>query len=353
MKKRNMQIEGLRGLSILIIVIYHCVCRYRELFMNSSIVWMKDWGSFGVGIFLMISCWFMCAGPNFRFTDFLKKRLVKLYPMYAVSVILIFIITAILILPGRSSGVKDLLLNLFFVNGFIGTPYVDGAHWYMTTLISLTVIMGLLALIKQQDKPFAFIIWGILIEGLYIFRLDIFGHALGGGYVGYCLVAVSLKKLLASKSEAAPAVKGDASATPAPAAKGGASATPAPAVKGGAKPVIYNLLWIAAALEGILLIYLIVGKIPALEMVLIIPLFLLCAFEKLTFMANKAFCFIGLISYPLYLTHQNISYEIEYYLTRAIGSYSVLYSLIAVIFSVGLAFGLYFAESKIKGRKDK
>lgn len=37
----------------------------------------------------------------------------------------------------------DWILNIFFINGFIGTRYVDGAHWYLTILISFIVIISI------------------------------------------------------------------------------------------------------------------------------------------------------------------------------------------------------------------
>lgn len=55
MKTRNMQIEGLRGVAILMILIFHAFYRYQQIYSGNGIEynWLKDWGSFGVCIFFI------------------------------------------------------------------------------------------------------------------------------------------------------------------------------------------------------------------------------------------------------------------------------------------------------------
>lgn len=47
MKTRNIQIEGLRGFSILIIVVFHVFCRFGQVYLDLNIPWMAWWGDFG------------------------------------------------------------------------------------------------------------------------------------------------------------------------------------------------------------------------------------------------------------------------------------------------------------------
>ena len=37
MKSRNQQVDGLRGITVLMIVFYHLICRYSELYLDKSI----------------------------------------------------------------------------------------------------------------------------------------------------------------------------------------------------------------------------------------------------------------------------------------------------------------------------
>lgn len=54
MKSRNQQVDGLRGITVLMIVFYHLICRYSELYLDKSIYFLNQWGKFGVSIFLLI-----------------------------------------------------------------------------------------------------------------------------------------------------------------------------------------------------------------------------------------------------------------------------------------------------------
>lgn len=55
---RNIQIEGLRGLSALMIVLYHVFPRYASLFLGQPQGWTKHIGSMGSSLFLLISAYF-------------------------------------------------------------------------------------------------------------------------------------------------------------------------------------------------------------------------------------------------------------------------------------------------------
>ena len=70
-----------------------------------------------------------------------------------------YIIVRLFPLPGRTCELKDLLLNEIFLNGFIGTPYVDGAHWYITVLLSAIVIIGILKKMRIENKAYIYLFW--------------------------------------------------------------------------------------------------------------------------------------------------------------------------------------------------
>lgn len=60
--------------------------------------------------------------------------------------------------------------------------------------------------------------------------------------------------------------------------------------------------------------------------------------EKFKFLNNKVLVYIGEISYPLYLVHQNISMSIEYILYNYFHqSYYIWFAFIAIIVSVIIA----------------
>ena len=142
--KKNMQIEGLRGLACLMIVLFHIFYQYNVFCLGQDGPWLlKHWGEFGVGVFIFISGYYLIdfEKEQFSFLNFLKKRLLRLYPIYAVAVILIFVIRSFTHVSGFTAVTwKDLLLNLTLLNGYVDKPYIEPAHWYMTTLLRTIIL---------------------------------------------------------------------------------------------------------------------------------------------------------------------------------------------------------------------
>ena len=46
-KEKNRQIEGLRGIACLIVVVYHMFDRFQQVYLNSEIGFMNHLGTFG------------------------------------------------------------------------------------------------------------------------------------------------------------------------------------------------------------------------------------------------------------------------------------------------------------------
>lgn len=72
MKSRNQQVDGLRGITVLMIVFYHLICRYSELYLDKSIYFLNQWGKFGVSIFLLISSYYSVSSRGNKYS-ILKK----------------------------------------------------------------------------------------------------------------------------------------------------------------------------------------------------------------------------------------------------------------------------------------
>lgn len=308
---RNNQIEGLRGLAIIIIVSYHVFCRYSQIYLSKDIIWMRFWGTFGVGIFFMISCYYMINlsfQDDFSFVEYLKRKLIRLWPCYLISITVTFILVTIFYLPGRMTTWKDFALNILWINGFIGTPYVDGAHWYLTTLISFTFILGLIRKLKIQNKVISYFAWMMLGEIVVYLNMDIIGMMVGKYYIGYACISIALKQILQKKQNV--------------------------------------MKWYILIIVSLLNIGLHIGIVALCELFIIVPVFVLCINKKLIFMSNTVFRGLAIISYPLYLIHQNIAFIIEYKLTNAIGSYSILFGIMAMAIVVVLAIVIYVTVEK-------
>lgn len=292
--KKNMQIEGLRGLACLMIVFFHIFYQYKIFCLGQNGPWLlKHWGEFGVGIFIFISGYYLMdfEKDEFSFFSFLKKRLLRLYPIYAVSVILIFIIRSLTYVPGFMEVTwKDLLLNLTFLNGYIGTPYIEPAHWYMTTLLRSIILAGALQKYKLHKRTEVMAGMLCLIVALKTIQritenawvLSICKLVLeftGGAYTGVFVLAFMMRKLTGCGS--------------------------LERLRFEHKKELFVI--------ALTIIYLI--GLPGLVYTGIILcsgfVVLLCLQGKLPFLENKLFLAVSKISFTWYLIHQYVAYWIE------------------------------------------
>ncbi len=144
---KNRQIEGLRAIGVVMIVLFHYIYRFNELYVNTdNLILFSQWGTIGVGLFFILSGYLMFINKNIKnesLFHYYRRKIRRLYIPYLPAIILIFLVTTLIGLPGRTSTVTDLFLNIILLNGFIGTNYVDAAHWYLTYLILFTLLAGL------------------------------------------------------------------------------------------------------------------------------------------------------------------------------------------------------------------
>lgn len=318
---RNMQIEGLRGVSIVLIVLYHVVNRYQQLFLDRSIRFMNSWGTFGVTAFFMISAYF-AINPNSLecgFVSGIRKWLLKiwrLWPTYLICMTLTFIVTSIAYLPKRTVAFGDYLVNIFLINRFFNVPYVDGAHWYLSILITLFLIIAVLRIFNIHNRPWIYTGW--VLGELLIDKADTTGtmYPIGGPFVGSFCIGIALRFLLTRNS----------------------------------REMSDRMGWGIVITFSVISTYLTRGLICALECVVVLPILILCIKEKLPGLSFKPLVFLGNISYSLYLIHQNISYVIQYNISKAMG-YSLVCPLIASIIVILMGIGIHFFFEKPVNRR--
>lgn len=314
-KNRNLQIEGLRGLTILIVMIYHIFYRYFQLYSDAKIDALQYWGSIGVMIFFMISAYYLGseAENNFSLIQYLKKKLLRLWPGYVIAITITYIFTHLFFLPERTVGIKDYLLNLFFVSGYIGTAYVDGSHWYLYVLVPIIIICGISKKLKLNNYCSFYILWiccdYLLIKTEHILISHLFGYT----YLGVVVVGISWFKLRTKCSDKT-----------------------------------YKVKWFLLCSLGTAFTYKFLHFEGLIELLLTIILLLLVLNLKLPFLEFQSFQFLGTISYYIYLVHQNISFSIIYNLEKSIGVNTLFYGVIALAISIIFAWIVWKLDCKIR-----
>ena len=305
--KLNMQLEGLRGLTIIFIVLYHVFCRYLQIYCDKDIVFMNRWGRIGVAIFLVVSGYLMGIKPHKKSSSYLSyivSKIARLWPCYIVSITFIFVITNIFYLPYRTVSLFEYFINVCFVNGYIGMPYVDGAHWYLTVLLSSHLVYGIIRKFDEKCILYVCTGWMIIVGLLHVLKFGIFEMALGGSYVGYICVGIALGKFVRFEKKE-------------------------------------RLKIILFLMESMFFVYALMGIEDFIELLLIILLVGAVIYRKLKILEKKVFTYLGKISYPLYLIHQNIAYLIIYYMSIYFGEYNYWFSIISIGIVLLLAIILY------------
>lgn len=313
--KKNLQIQSIRGISCLLIIIYHLMFRYNQLFANNSILSKTSWNilaGFGVITFFVISGYYLAKPHDGNIKEIsliYLKRFLNLYIPYLCSILIIFFVDKIGY-SGTNPSWLDLLKNIFLLQYFTGN-YVDGAHWYIIILIFFMIVTYIANLIRNVTKK----------EQVYICLLIIYSFL--------SLIAVILTKYNIVQNAIIMKIMKILFYTQFP-----------KIILGFSLFYILNnkyIYFIPLILNYCILIFISVSHSYIVPIVLII--LTLVFLKKMFFLEkSKLLIFIGNCSYSIYLIHQNIAFTIENILTQYINYYWAF--VIAIVFA--LIFGIVF-----------
>lgn len=144
MRTRLTELDALRGIGALCVLVFHYSTRFHELFPQAEHVpFSFPGGNYRVLLFFTISGFaiFFTLDRIRNVADFVVNRFARLYPAYIVAMLLTLSIEylghvyALLVGPGA------ILANLTMLQGFAFIPEVDGAYWTLTVEIAFYVCM--------------------------------------------------------------------------------------------------------------------------------------------------------------------------------------------------------------------
>ena len=140
-------LDALRGLAALAVVLFHYTTRYDQLYGHVGRPWLEfPWGHFGVQLFFGISGFviFMTLERTRSLSDFVVSRASRLYPAYWTAMLLT---TAVVVSAGMDELTRspaEILVNLTMVPDFLGSPSVDGVYWTLAVELAFYVAMAAL-----------------------------------------------------------------------------------------------------------------------------------------------------------------------------------------------------------------
>jgi peptidoglycan/LPS O-acetylase OafA/YrhL len=142
-QSRLLQLDVLRGIAAVLVLLFHYTTRFDQLYGHSPPILSFYLGQRGVDLFFVISGFvvFMTIERTQRGLDFIVSRFSRLYPAYWTAVLITFAAVRLVGLPGREVSIRVALANLSMLSAYLRTPYVDSVYWTLSLELSFYAII--------------------------------------------------------------------------------------------------------------------------------------------------------------------------------------------------------------------
>jgi peptidoglycan/LPS O-acetylase OafA/YrhL len=279
---RSRELDAVRGIAALMVVLFHYTVRYAALWGDPGAPFRATFGYLGVQVFFGVSGFviLMTLERSRSAADFVIARASRLFPAYWLALLATFAVLLAFPLPDRVLSWPQALVNLTMLQAFVNVPHVDGVYWSLEVeLVFYAWMLAVFAAGWMRHARALMALWlGLSIATLLAALLLHRGvPTLASRYLlveysaFFCIGAAAFLDFRARRI---------------------------------ARPTwgLFALAGVAAGLAGGL-----PGLVVAAAIVL---LFALLVRRKAGLLDAAPLVFLGTISYPLYLLHQNIGYVI-------------------------------------------
>lgn len=177
---RFSELDLLRLLAALSVVCFHYTFRGAAADNLSPISFpaiapLSKYGYLGVNLFFMISGFVILMTAQAKSaTDFMISRMIRLYPAYWCCCSITFIAT--LLFGGEIFQVswRDYVINMTMLNGFFYIPNVDGAYWSLLVELKYYMLIFIVLLLGQRQNVRYFLgLWLVLTIAASVTSLTI------------------------------------------------------------------------------------------------------------------------------------------------------------------------------------
>lgn len=320
-KKRIESLDALRGFAAIAFVLRHYTTIFNFKFntpLNFSVEF--KYGYLGVELFFLISGFviFMSIEQIQSIKEFIIKRFVRLYPTYWIP---LFLTSLVILISGVSKlafSKLDFLLNLTVIQDLfipiLHNKHIDGVYWslaaellfygfilclYQFKLLKHIQIIGFLWLLSSIiciPNDYSIFMIGVLLNMKW-------SPLFFGGMMFYTIWKDELERKKWTSHFLI-----------------------------GFSLISYYILTLTKATDPL--------KSSIEECIVVTGFFFtfyLLSFEKITFLSkSKILLFLGKISYPLYLIHQNIGYIILLILVQQFNLINQVIIIVPILISIGL-----------------
>lgn len=183
MNNRIAFLDGLRGIAILLVVLFHAYSRYPDIvpYKDSYKYFpLFEYGFLGVQLFFLLSGFviLMTLERSKNFFSFMYKRWIRLFPAMLIATILIFS-TAFLFYerPGGMPNLYSVLPGLLFIepsllDKIMGGGKIlplEGAFWSLYIEMKFYIVFGISYFILGKKKAVIFLILLFLYSMIGVF----------------------------------------------------------------------------------------------------------------------------------------------------------------------------------------
>lgn len=125
---------------------------------------IAKYGYLGVELFFMISGFVILYSTNRSAGEFVRRRFLRLYPMFWMAIILIYLVTLLPWWKYPAPPLSKALWNLTMIPTAFGQERLDAAHWFLVRELQFYLVITAVLLLKRgKSLPKIFPVWAIVL----------------------------------------------------------------------------------------------------------------------------------------------------------------------------------------------
>jgi peptidoglycan/LPS O-acetylase OafA/YrhL len=194
------ELDGLRFLAIVSVLIYHTNNRLSEAIPNYENFLTRFFkaGFLGVEIFFAISGYILSvqvlhllSKDKFTYKEYFKKRLRRIEPPFLISTIAIFSLWYYFGSTPKHDLINSLLSVITYTSNIVGTNLINVVTWSLEIEIQFYLLLPLfLFLYVKSPKIFYILFASIFLFGFFAFNYSIIPFKLLPSYTQYFLIGI-------------------------------------------------------------------------------------------------------------------------------------------------------------------
>lgn len=324
-KQRYYDIDLLRFLAALSVVLFHYTFRGYSADSLSNINYFEisfitKYGYLGVELFFIISGFvILMTAQSGSVKKFLISRFTRLYPTFWVGVIFSAFFIYLFNSKEFDFTIKQFIINLTMIPQFFSEKPIDGVYWTLLIELKFYFLIVLVLVFKKLDyiKVFLFlwVLWSVFFYFTHFpYKLNSILFPTYSSYFVAGAIFFLIKKEGLSFFKILTLIISFISSC------------------------LYSVKYLDRQIEHFNTDFSVLIVIIILSIFYIV--FLLISLEKSNLFNRKIYFYLGILTYPLYLIHQNVGYVLINYFENYLNKYLLL--LLMILFMIIVSYLIYY-----------